>query len=182
MKCTVAFALIALPSLFLASRRDREELPVGVRECRVTFSIVNAGMEVTGVIDSVRAVANIDLDHLVQSTIVASADPATIRTGITIRDRHLMRSDYFNVACYSRIHLRSTALRKTGRHTFTGNFDLTVKGITRSVMIPFTLKRERGKTQYSGSFTVNRLDFRLGEESPILGDRVTVYVSGVLLR
>ena len=176
MKCMTFFALVFLPSVVLTSRHWQEEGHTVIRECLVTFSIVNAGIDVTGSIDSVSVTSNLDLDNLAQSTIVASADPTTIRTGIAIRDRHLVRSDYFDVATYPTIQIRSTALRRTGQRSFVGQFDLTIKGITRSVTIPFTLKRERGMTHYSGSFTINRLDFSLGEESFVLGDTVIIHI------
>ena len=71
-----------------------------VLQCAVKFNIHNAGLEVTGTIDSVTAEIKFDPKSLSQSTIVATADPATIRTGIAIRDKHLKRSDYFDIAHY----------------------------------------------------------------------------------
>jgi polyisoprenoid-binding protein YceI len=108
--------------------------------------------------------------------IVATANTATISTGIAIRDKHLMRSDYFNTKQYPEIRLVSKSIRKSGRQ-FIGEFDLTIKGITRTVAIPFTVRRHNNATLYRGSFEINRLDFKLGEKSAILDERVEIYIS-----
>ncbi|HYG18546.1 MAG TPA: YceI family protein [Ohtaekwangia sp.] len=58
-----------------------------------------------------------------------------------------------------------------------GEFDLTIKGITRTVSIPFTVRRQNNSTLYKGSFEINRLDFGLGEKSAILDERVKIHIS-----
>jgi len=143
---------------------------------KVTFSIYNAGIKVTGTIDSVRSIINFDPLDLSKNTIEAWADAATVTTGIVIRDKHLKRKDYFDTETYPMIHLKSKSFKKAGRNKFTGDFDLTIKGITRSVPITFTILTSDGHSSYKGTFCVNRLDFNVGAESAILGNSVKVVV------
>ncbi|WP_164851424.1 YceI family protein, partial [Larkinella soli] len=65
---------------------------------------------------------------------------------------------------------------KEGRNRYTGWFQLTIKGITRDVMIPFTRIRLRSAVRYQGRFTLNRLDFGVGESSMLLDRDVTVSI------
>jgi polyisoprenoid-binding protein YceI len=145
----------------------------------VKFTINNAGIPVTGTIDTVKARITFDPSRLSESMIEASADPATIHTGIAIRDKHLKRSDYFDVSHFPSIHLISKTFRRIGNNKFTGEFDLTIKGVTRSITIFFYLDRKTNTVQYKGCFTLNRLDFHLGEKSRVLAEQVTIEVEAV---
>ncbi|HTF17890.1 MAG TPA: YceI family protein [Chryseolinea sp.] len=146
-------------------------------KCRVNFSIYNAGFRVTGTVDSVRAIIHFDPSHLSESYIEARVNPSTINTGIGIRDKHLKRKDYFDVETYPLINLKSTRFKKVDRNKFMGDFELTIKGITRSVPITFMITMDNGHPRYKGTFSLKRLDFNLGEESMVLENNVVVEVS-----
>jgi len=145
-------------------------------KCLVSFSIYNAGLKVTGTIDSVRAIIHFDPLDISKSYVEAWANAATVRTGISIRDNHLKRKDYFDVEAYPLINLKSKSFRKAGRHKAIGDFDVTIKGITRSVPVTFTISTNDMHPRYSATFRLNRLDFNLGEESVILENNVAVDV------
>jgi polyisoprenoid-binding protein YceI len=154
----------------LAANKSDDPSPA----CRITFSIDNAGVAVEGTMEVIDAEIKFDAGALDRSSITATADPSTIRTGITIRDKHLERSDYFDAAQYPAVTLRSRSFRKVRKNTFTGAFDLTIKDITRPVMITFTVAPGKHTTAYRGTFVINRLDFGLGESSNILGEEVKI--------
>lgn len=146
---------------------------------RITFSIDNASVAVEGTIGIIKAEINFLPDALDQSSIVAIADPSTINTGIPIRDKHLRRSDFFDTEHFPVITLRSRTLRKVWRNTYSGIFDLTIRNITRPVAINFTVARGQNSTRYYGTFTLNRIDFGLGEASAILEEHVEITLEAV---
>ncbi len=176
MSTKVATLLLLLLGPFGAASIGRPGQSYSDGQCRVEFRIRNAGTEVTGTLYGVKAAIQFNADDLNRSSILATADPATIKTGIGIRDKHLKRSDYFNVAAYPEIRLRSKAFRKSGKNAFTGQFELTIKGISKEVTIPFALTRTGKGICYSGSFELNRLDFNLGEKSALLDEKVHVSI------
>ena len=173
MKMVIIF-LLMLTSFPWAGNKSTAEDPSPVVNCLVKFSVNNAGVEVTGTLGVATAQINFHSDEPNLNTISATADPATIQTGITIRDTHLMRSDYFDVEKYNAINLTSKSLRKVGKNKFKGVFNLTIKGITKSIVIPFNLTYEEKVIIYRGEFEINRLDFKLGEESLILDEKVKI--------
>lgn len=143
-------------------------------ESFVNFSLVNAGFEVSGTLQIARLDISFDPQNLAKSSVLVSVDPSSVKTGITVRDKHLKRSDYFDVSRYPEIQLKSRSFKKTGRSAFVGRFDLTIKDITRSVEIPFTARKDKSGMLYEVRFKINRLDFKLGEDSLILEDEVEV--------
>jgi polyisoprenoid-binding protein YceI len=151
--------------------RSNYDLPT---QATATFSIINAGIEVAGTIDILEATLSINMQEPSKSYIHATADVASISTGIEIRDKHLLRSDFFDVKKFPLIQLHSRSFKKISKNMLVGEFDLTIKGITRPVTVHIKLSRLKGLSKYSGSFTINRLDFNLGEQSMLLNENVKV--------
>lgn len=163
-------ALLSVNAAIAFGQTQHKLLP----DQQITFSILNAGVEVEGTMKVVKGeiiMGSQDGNH-----IHVTADASTVNTGMGIRDKHLRRSDYFDVTSFPSITMRSTKLNMRGS-TMRAVFNLTIKNITRPV--EFTLRKTRhGKfVVYEGSFEINRLDFGLGEKSVILDDVVRIRFS-----
>jgi polyisoprenoid-binding protein YceI len=169
---------VSLTALYLSvgwrATANDPDLP----DASIRFSIQNAGLPVNGTISGLLTHAQFNPANLTDSRIVAQADVATLQTGIRIRDKHLKNSDYFDLENHPRIHLSSTAFRQVSNRKFIGQFALTIKGITKKIAIPFTVRQKGNRMMYQGSFSFNRLNFNLGQESVVLSNVVTVMVSG----
>jgi polyisoprenoid-binding protein YceI len=73
-------------------------------------------------------------DSLLDSSVTATIDVASLHTGTEARDEHLRSPDYFDVAQHSEATFVSTGVEADGdRHTVHG--DLTVRGVTRPVAL-----------------------------------------------
>jgi polyisoprenoid-binding protein YceI len=144
----------------------------------IDFTINNAGFDVKGTMKIMHAEIQFHPNHLDKSSMKVIVDPSSVETGIAIRDKHLQRSDYFDVAHHPEILIQSLYFKKIDKHKYTGEFAITIKSITRHVSIPFIVERIGDDFQYQGSFTINRLDFQLGEESLTLSNSVKIDVVG----
>jgi polyisoprenoid-binding protein YceI len=163
-----AILILALPS-FAQNKIAFEQTPVH-------FIIKNAGLKVNGSIGGLEGFITVDPENLNLLKIEGSIDPNTIDTGIGLRNNHLKKPDYFNVKEYPKILMTSTEITKKGNRKYVGNFDLTIKDVKKNVSVPFTLVSVGNGYTLKGEFSVNRLDFKLGEESIILSDNVTVKI------
>ncbi len=153
-----------------------------VENYQVVFFIDNAGITVEGSMEGLEADVAFHPRKIAQTRIVATLDPATIRTGIRIRDNHLKRSDYFDIEQYPKITLTSTGFTKNGKDALLGIFILNIKGMEREVKIPITYTNSGDILDLSGNFIINRLDFGLGEESFILSDDVSIEITAQFRR
>ncbi|MFG1901453.1 YceI family protein [Micromonospora carbonacea] len=105
-----------------------------------------------------------------------AADPARTDVRVTIqatsidtrnaqRDAHLRSNDFLAMETYPEITFVSTAFRQTGEDTFDLTGDLTVKGVTNSVTIPFTYEGAASdpfgnlRLGFEGAVTINRKDY-----------------------
>ena len=109
---------------------------------------------------------HVDTAEPANSSVSITIKSAGIDTGNADRDGHLRSADFFDVDNYPTWTFRSTDVARDGDEwTVTG--DLTIKGVTNSVAIPF---EETGTAQdpfgnvrvgFEGAVTVNRKDWGL---------------------
>lgn len=144
-----------------------------IAESEIRFQIKNAGLTVTGTLAGLEAAIQLDPAHPEQARVQASVQVSSLQTGISLRDKHLQKPDYFDAAQHPTITLRSKAIRPMGAGRYEGTFDLTMKGITREVKLPFTVSAAH---ELRGQLEVNRLDFGIGKKSLLLSDNVAISI------
>lgn len=147
-----------------------------VTRSAITFKTRNMGIGVSGTIGGLQANVHFNQADLATSTIEASVDAATINTDNSSRDEHLHGEDFFDVAHYPKITLKSVSIRHRSGNNYTGQFNLTIKAKTKPVEIPFTCTQTGAVTTFKGSFKLNRLDYGVGTSSLVLSDEVTINI------
>jgi polyisoprenoid-binding protein YceI len=120
-----------------------------------------------------------DPDQLDDSQLTATADASAISTGIRLRDKHLLGREYFYVEKYPVISLRSKKLRKIRGNKYMGIFELTLRDKTKEVEIPFSVSKKGHDITLSGKFSIDRMEFGVGEESIILSNDVQIEIEVV---
>ncbi len=161
--------LTALPALSQSAWK--------VTKPAVTFTIKNAGLNVDGSFGGFVGTLLFDPARPETAKITATVETATLNTGVGMRDNHLKKTDYFDVAAHPRISLTSVSVEKKGGTTYSGVFDLTLKGTTRRVTMPFTFTQTGNNGTFSGSFSINRQDYKVGKSNLFLSDNVTISIS-----
>ncbi len=165
----IKLAFVFLPALYVVSA-----IPWKVKSSAITFKIKNAGMTVDGSFTGLEADINFNPLKPEEASIKASVNSKSVNTGNNMRDEHLSKPEYFDVAKFPKITLQSSKIEKTGPITYKGTFKLTVKNVTKEVIIPFTFMKIPEKTEFKGSFSINRKDYGVGESSMTLSDNATI--------
>jgi polyisoprenoid-binding protein YceI len=141
----------------------------------VKFTIKNFGLNVNGSFTGLQGKIIFDPANIAAASFVVSVHATTVNTGNGSRDNHLRKEEYFNVAGYPKLNFISTKVMpsgKAGSYTMEGN--LTIKGVSKPVSFPFTASPKTGGYQFSGKFSINRRDFKVGSSSWVLSDELTV--------
>ncbi|MCU0391646.1 MAG: YceI family protein [Thermoflexibacter sp.] len=147
-----------------------------IQTSAVTFKIKNAGLTVDGAFGTVTATILFDKNNVEDTKIEASLETKTIDTGITSRDNHLKKPDYFDVIKYPKISMKSKKITKLADGSYEGIFDLTLKGVTKEIKIPFTFIENPNSATFTGQFTINRRDYGVGGSSWIMSDNATIKI------
>ncbi len=142
----------------------------------ITFSIKNAGINVSGKLSGFQSEFNFYPEQLASSNILASIDVNTINTGIDLRDKHLKKEEYFDAAKYPKIEMSSVAFEKLAEGYFKGKFKLTIKKTSKEVVIPFYYTENKNTAQVKGTFAINRRDFEVGGSSWTMSDNVSISI------
>ncbi len=145
-----------------------------ITSSKVGFKIKNAGLTVNGSFGDLSGSIDFSPENYLKSKMDVSLQANSINTGIAARDNHLRKAEYFDVATYPEIKMKSRFFGTNKDGSFTGYFTLTLKGKTGQITVPFTYQMKDGKHLFKGSFTLNRRDYNVGGGSLIMGDEVTV--------
>ncbi|EHQ26920.1 YceI family protein [Mucilaginibacter paludis] len=145
-----------------------------VTQSTVTYEVKNMGFKSSGKLGGLEATILFDKDHLASSSIEASVDTKTIDSDNDMRDNHLKKEEYFDVEHYPKITMKSVSFKQKGGSNYTGDFNVTIKGKTKLIQLPFTYITSGSTAIFKGSFKINRLDFAIGDKSVVLSNEVTV--------
>jgi polyisoprenoid-binding protein YceI len=147
-------------------------------ESTVYFRIKNFGSTVDGRFTGLKGIIRFDINAISATVFDVTVDAATIDTGIEMRDNHLVKVQYFDVAKFSMIRFISTKVVATSNPNeavVTGN--LSIKNITKEISFPFNFKMKHGTPHFIGEFNINRRDFGVGGSSLTLSDELKVILN-----
>jgi polyisoprenoid-binding protein YceI len=135
---------------------------------RVGFSARHAMVtKVRGAFNDVDGTLQLDGTDPSRSAANVTIQVASIDTRNADRDAHLRGSDFFSVEEFPTITFVSTAARQTGPSDYELTGDLTIRGVTHPVTVPFEFTGSAvdpwGNTRvgFEGSVAVSRKDWGL---------------------
>lgn len=172
-----------------------------------TFGTAATAAPTTFILDSSHSQIVFSYDHLGYSTTFGmfsgfegeiafdEADPAassvfvsfpvqTMFTGWEQRDAHFMSADFFEATANEMVTFESTGIEVTGENTALITGDLTMNGITQSVVLDTVLNQASNHPMqetpwmgFNATTTLLRSDFDVGAFAPFVSDEVEVIIS-----
>ncbi len=143
-------------------------------EDSISFTIKNFGINTNGSLRGLKGLIEWDSQELSVCLFRVSVDVNTIRTGVDARDHDLLKENYFDEEKYPLITFQSDRVVASSDGTLNVNGRLTIKGITKTITIPFTTIPSGNGYIFEGAFTIDRRDFNVGGNSFVLGNEVKV--------
>jgi polyisoprenoid-binding protein YceI len=155
-----------------------------VAEFKVKHMMIS---NVKGQFTRLNGTLSLDESDITNSRVEASIEAASITTRDEQRDGHLRSAEFFDVEKFPTLSFRSTRITRTGDEELSVTGDLTLHGVTRSVVFKVegptvAAKDPWGNTRRGLSATtrINRRDFGLTWNSTLeaggilVGDEVTI--------
>jgi polyisoprenoid-binding protein YceI len=136
--------------------------------------------KVRGAFNEFEGTATLDGANPANSHVEVTISAASIDTRNAQRDEHLRSNDFLAMKEYPQITFSSTAVRPVDDTTFEVTGDLTIKGVTNSVTIPFTFEGAakdpfgNQRAGFEGSVTINRKDYGVTWNAALEGGGVLV--------
>ena len=192
-------ALFALTALSLAPAAHATEWTLDAEHTEIGFSVRHMMVsDVRGAFDKYTGAINVDDKDLTRSTVSVDIDMASVNTKVAKRDGHLKSPDFFDVAKFPKMTFKSTKIEKGAKpNTFKVTGDLTLKGVTKPVVLDVELSDEwqdpkewGGRTHRGIKATgkLNRLDYgvtwqtKLDKGGVVVGDDVNLLISAEVIK
>jgi polyisoprenoid-binding protein YceI len=143
---------------------------------QLSFSGTQTGTAFKGHFTRFSTEIDFDPDHPETSHIVVVIDPASAVTGDIQRDGALPGKDWFDIAQFRQAKFVTTAIRQTGANAYAATGDLTLRGVTKPVTLPFTLAITGTTGHAKGHFNLVRTVFGVGQGAWSSGQWVALEV------
>ncbi|OOG53767.1 YceI family protein [Rhodanobacter sp. C03] len=125
-----------------------------------------------------------DEQHPAQSSVEVTLPLANLDTHVPALDKHLKEADFFDADKYPTVTFKSTTVQPLGGHKFKVTGDLTVHGVTKSVVLDATLNKvgphPMTKAQaigFDATATLKRSDFGVGAYVPNVSDEIKIRIT-----
>ena len=136
--------------------------------------------KVRGAFNEFTGTAVLDGANPANSRVEVTIEAASIDTRNAQRDEHLRSNDFLAMQEYPKITFASTGVRQAGETTFEVTGDLTIKGVTNEITIPFEFEGAakdpfgNERVGFEGSVTINRRDYGVTWNAALEGGGVLV--------
>ncbi|MFN8986179.1 MAG: YceI family protein [Burkholderiales bacterium] len=149
--------LVALPNLANAQQR------VVPAQSEIAFVSKQFGVPVGGKFKKFDAEVTFDPKKVEAAKVNFNVDLLSADIGNSETEAELKKPGWFNSQKMPQANFTSNAVRALGGGKFEFSGKLSIKGISQNVVVPVTLTQSAGVTRAVGSFTLKRLDFKIGD-------------------
>jgi polyisoprenoid-binding protein YceI len=152
----------------------------------VGFSIRHFVAKVPGRFTKFSGTIEVDRENPANNSVNATIEAAAIDTGNQKRDTHLRNPDFLEVEKFPTINFKSSSWKKTGEDTFDVIGDLTIKDVTKPVVLKVTSlgfgpgSRGAELSGWEATTTINKKEFNVVDPAMLevaLGDEVAVTIN-----
>lgn len=140
---------------------------------KIKFKVDGLFGTVNGSLSGLKSTIEFDGNDLAASSILASVDPKSISTGISLRNNDLQKEKYLHSDKYPLISFKSNKIQKSGTG-YKAVGELTIKGVTKQIEIPFSFSEKGNEGVFKGGFTIRREDYNVGKPGGSIGDNVSI--------
>ena len=136
--------------------------------------------KVRGAFNEFTGTAVLDGANPENSRVEVTIEAASIDTRNAQRDEHLHSNDFLAMQEYPKITFVSTGVRQAGETTFEVAGDLTIKGVTNAITIPFEFEGAatdpfgNQRVGFEGAVAINRKDYGVSWNAALEGGGVLV--------
>lgn len=144
----------------------------------INFTTKMLGVKVEGKFKGFQGIINFNPSDLDNSNISGTVDAATLDTDNNLRNNHLKeKPEFFDIVKYPKLKMTSTKIEKNPIGGYIGTFNFTVKSITKSLKLPFTVEMSSDKAVFKGTTKLNRKDWQLGGNTMGMSNEVTINIT-----
>lgn len=159
-----------------------QELVQNDLETSINFKIKNFGVNVAGVFKVYQFSSNFNSTNVKDSFLNAEISVKSITTSTDAINKHLLKSDFFDVENHPKIIFKSVEIHHLESSNFIIKGFLTIKGITKKIETPLKIIENKHDVVMYANFSLNRKDFKVGGSSLVLSKKVNISMKYVAIK
>ncbi|MBL4854095.1 MAG: YceI family protein [Robiginitomaculum sp.] len=128
----------------------------------IAFSGEQTGEKFTGSFANFDVQITFSPDDLAGAKIVAVIDLASVDAGDKDRNGALPGKEWFFVKKFPKARFEATGFKHLGGNAYETTGQLTIRGVDKTITLPFTLDIEGGQAAMQGQISLNRRDYNIG--------------------
>ena len=140
----------------------------------IKFKIKNAGFTTYGSFSDFSTEVQYDKSNPSKSKFTGIVKVKSVNTENSSRDAHLKKADFFDVDKYPSMKFESTEVTSVSSSKLNIKGNLTIKNVTKKVTFVTDISSKGGKTTFTSSLLINRLDYGVGESSWVLANDLNI--------
>lgn len=129
----------------------------------IGFTTRQMGVPVEGMFGRFSARIALDPKQPQAGSVALEIETGSARFGSAELDAEVPKPTWLNVAAFPRATFQSSTIKATGPGRFEVSGKLAIKGSVRDLVVPVQITPGGAHSTATGSFTIKRLDFKLGE-------------------
>jgi polyisoprenoid-binding protein YceI len=186
MKTTLTAAALGLGLIAAPVLAEPQDFVLDSSHSQIVFSYDHLGFSTTwGMFSGFAGTISFDEADPANSSVQVSMPVTSMFTGWEARDKHFMSGDFFDAAgTDEQVTFTSTSIEVTGDTTALITGDLTLNGITKSVVLDTVLNKADTHPManapwlgFNATTTLLRSDFGVDQFAPFISDEVEVMIS-----
>lgn len=151
-----AFVLAAMPAL-------AQQATLVPAQSEITFTTKQMGVPVDGKFRQFTAQVAFDPKKPEAAKIGFTIELGSAAIGTPETEAELAKPDWFNTKLFPQASFQSSGVKALGGGKFEVSGTLAIKGARQAVVVPVTLAQAGAASTATGSFTLKRLDFKIGD-------------------
>ena len=155
--------LILLVAALALCAQAAEFNQVAPDKSHITFVSKQMGVPVNGGFKKFSAQITIDPSKPEAGKASVEVDLSSIDAGSSDADTEVKGKGWLNIAAFPKATFDSGTVKSLGNGRYEARGPLKIKGVSRDMVIPFTLKTEGTGAWLEGSFVLPRLQFKIGD-------------------
>lgn len=163
------------------SAQAADQWNVVADESSVEFTGTQLGAEFTGAFEAFTANITFSPDDLAGSSVDVLIDIASANTQSADRDSQIVAPDWFDAAQWPTAKFVTKSFTEISEGKYEAVADLTIRDVTREVVLPFDLVIADNAADAVGVVTIKRTDFGVGQgqwtDTSQVGNDVSIKVT-----
>lgn len=177
--------LLLLSALAAATALSAETYTIDPVHSSVGFSLRHLVSKFSSSFTKVSGTVNYDAAAPEKSSVEATVEIASVNTANEKRNAHVLSPDFFDAAKFPTASFKSKSWKKAGEDAFDVTGDLTIRNVTREVVLHVTLLGSGPGmggamvTGWEATTRINKSDFGVSGPAMLgkaLGDEVTLTI------